>query len=225
MDSRANQGSSAAPQQPPPLAPCDVSALQKCLQENNGDKEKCLKEVQAFQQACSRPTKSPAPRTQQRSRGAPLAGQEAGQTPGGSPAVPRPAGPSSTTAAWPSHDDSHTPAAPRQDTPKAGTPQAGLPEAASPEEDTVLLDFMARQLESLLAEKSRLADENARLARENDSLQDMLSMSMSFEDEEGARRRYRWRRMSSREPAARHARSPSQPTGPTQPSPPSLPCC
>mmetsp|Transcript_43620 Transcript_43620/g.110426 ORF Transcript_43620/g.110426 Transcript_43620/m.110426 type:complete len:164 (+) Transcript_43620:332-823(+) len=101
------------------------------------------------------------------------------------PAVPRPAGPSSTTAAWPSHDDSHTPAAPRQDTPKAGTPQAGLPEAASPEEDTVLLDFMARQLESLLAEKSRLADENARLARENDSLQDMLSMSMSFEDEEG----------------------------------------
>lgn len=50
--------------------------------------------------------------------------------------------------------------------------------------DTEMVDFMARQLEALLAEKARLAEENARLLRENDSLQDMLSMSISFEEED-----------------------------------------
>ena len=32
--------------------PCDVKALQKCLAENKGDKDKCVREVQSFQAAC-----------------------------------------------------------------------------------------------------------------------------------------------------------------------------
>lgn len=35
------------------LSPCDVAALQKCLKENKGDREKCLEEINAFQRACS----------------------------------------------------------------------------------------------------------------------------------------------------------------------------
>ncbi|KAL0052887.1 hypothetical protein WJX82_009202 [Trebouxia sp. C0006] len=35
-------------------SPCDVLALQKCLEQNKGDRKKCAQEVQAFQQACSK---------------------------------------------------------------------------------------------------------------------------------------------------------------------------
>ena len=35
-------------------SPCDVLALQKCLEQNKGDRKKCVQEVQAFQQACSK---------------------------------------------------------------------------------------------------------------------------------------------------------------------------
>lgn len=50
-----------------------------------------------------------------------------------------------------------------------------------------LTDLMARQLETLLAEKAKLAQENARLARENNTLHDMLTFSMaSMEEEDGA---------------------------------------
>uniref|UniRef100_A0A061SFJ6 CHCH domain-containing protein n=1 Tax=Tetraselmis sp. GSL018 TaxID=582737 RepID=A0A061SFJ6_9CHLO len=37
------------------LSPCDVAALKKCLEENNGDQNKCLKEIKAFEQSCARP--------------------------------------------------------------------------------------------------------------------------------------------------------------------------
>ncbi|EFN53153.1 hypothetical protein CHLNCDRAFT_136927 [Chlorella variabilis] len=36
------------------LSPCDVAALQKCLKENKGDRQKCLEEITAFQRACSK---------------------------------------------------------------------------------------------------------------------------------------------------------------------------
>lgn len=39
---------------PAALSPCDVKALQKCLEENNGDHKKCLQHVQAFQVSCSK---------------------------------------------------------------------------------------------------------------------------------------------------------------------------
>ncbi len=38
----------------PQLSPCDVAALQKCLESNKGDRAKCLQEITAFQQACSK---------------------------------------------------------------------------------------------------------------------------------------------------------------------------
>mmetsp|Transcript_40319 Transcript_40319/g.114149 ORF Transcript_40319/g.114149 Transcript_40319/m.114149 type:complete len:212 (-) Transcript_40319:17-652(-) len=62
--------------------------------------------------------------------------------------------------------------------------------AASREDEDAVVEFMAKQLEALLAEKARLAEDNARLLRENSSLHDILSISMSFdggeaEDEDG----------------------------------------
>ena len=37
------------------VSPCDVAALQKCLETNQGNREKCAKEIAAFQTACSKP--------------------------------------------------------------------------------------------------------------------------------------------------------------------------
>lgn len=34
------------------VAPCNVKALKRCLEENGGNKDKCLKEVQAFAASC-----------------------------------------------------------------------------------------------------------------------------------------------------------------------------
>ena len=49
-------------------------------------------------------------------------------------------------------------------------------------EDDAVVEFMVKQLGVLLAEKARLAEDNARLLRENSSLHDILSISMSFDD-------------------------------------------
>jgi cell division septum initiation protein DivIVA len=45
-------------------------------------------------------------------------------------------------------------------------------------------DLMAKQLQALLKEKSKLAQENARLERENDSLHNILSYSLAAQDED-----------------------------------------
>jgi hypothetical protein len=36
------------------LSPCDVQALKSCLEKNNNDGARCLKEIQAFQKACGK---------------------------------------------------------------------------------------------------------------------------------------------------------------------------
>lgn len=43
------------------LSPCDVAALEKCLKENKGDREKCLEEINAFQRACGKAKPAAAP--------------------------------------------------------------------------------------------------------------------------------------------------------------------
>jgi len=47
-----------------------------------------------------------------------------------------------------------------------------------------ITDFMAAQLAALLAEKAKLAQDNARLLRENTTLQDMLTIGLGSDDEE-----------------------------------------
>lgn len=44
------------------LSPCDVEALKKCLQDNNGDRVKCESQIQAFKSSCS--LKKPNPSLQ-----------------------------------------------------------------------------------------------------------------------------------------------------------------
>lgn len=36
------------------LSPCDVEALKACLERNNNDGARCVKEIQAFQRACGK---------------------------------------------------------------------------------------------------------------------------------------------------------------------------
>ncbi|XP_059434274.1 uncharacterized protein LOC132167346 isoform X1 [Corylus avellana] len=35
------------------MSPCDVEALKKCLEENNGDYVKCQSQIEAFKSSCS----------------------------------------------------------------------------------------------------------------------------------------------------------------------------
>ena len=59
------------------------------------------------------------------------------------------------------------------------------PEPLSPQGDPdPITDLMAKQLETLLNEKSRLAQDNARLQRENTTLHDMLSFSFGPEEDD-----------------------------------------
>ena len=39
-------------------SPCNVEALKKCLEQNNGDHSKCKKEVEAFSSSCGAASKS-----------------------------------------------------------------------------------------------------------------------------------------------------------------------
>ncbi len=39
-------------------SPCDVQALKKCLEQNNGDHSKCRKEVEAFSSSCGAAAKA-----------------------------------------------------------------------------------------------------------------------------------------------------------------------
>lgn len=48
------------------MSPCDVKALQKCLEENDGNHLKCIKLVQEFQQACGQPKADAGKKTQAR---------------------------------------------------------------------------------------------------------------------------------------------------------------
>uniref|UniRef100_A0A0A0L2G8 CHCH domain-containing protein n=1 Tax=Cucumis sativus TaxID=3659 RepID=A0A0A0L2G8_CUCSA len=41
-------------------SPCDVEALKKCLQENNGDRVKCESQIQAFMFSCSLKKSNPS---------------------------------------------------------------------------------------------------------------------------------------------------------------------
>ncbi len=41
------------------VTPCDVKALQACLEQNGGDRSKCQRELAAFQSACGRPREPP----------------------------------------------------------------------------------------------------------------------------------------------------------------------
>mmetsp|Transcript_37847 Transcript_37847/g.67855 ORF Transcript_37847/g.67855 Transcript_37847/m.67855 type:complete len:458 (-) Transcript_37847:386-1759(-) len=61
--------------------------------------------------------------------------------------------------------------------------EGGGGRAVEPEPDPIT-DLMACQLEALLAEKSKLAQDNARLLRENTTLQDMLTIGLGSDDEE-----------------------------------------
>ncbi len=38
-----------------PRSPCDVAALKRCLDENNGDHKKCKHLVEAFESSCRKP--------------------------------------------------------------------------------------------------------------------------------------------------------------------------
>ncbi|CAL8462472.1 g2005 [Coccomyxa elongata] len=41
-----------------PRSPCDVAALKRCLDENNGDHKKCKHLVEAFESSCSKPNQA-----------------------------------------------------------------------------------------------------------------------------------------------------------------------
>lgn len=43
------------------MSACDVEALKKCLEENNGDQTKCRSQIEAFKNACSIKKPSPSP--------------------------------------------------------------------------------------------------------------------------------------------------------------------
>ncbi|TPX58622.1 hypothetical protein PhCBS80983_g03005 [Powellomyces hirtus] len=43
---------SLPPQKADPTVVCDSRELQECLQKNNGDRSKCLKEWEDFKKAC-----------------------------------------------------------------------------------------------------------------------------------------------------------------------------
>ncbi|KAM6586881.1 hypothetical protein CsatA_009486 [Cannabis sativa] len=59
MDEKMELASTEGPKKK--ISACDVEALQKCLQENNGDYFKCQPHVEAFKSSCTfkKPTQSP----------------------------------------------------------------------------------------------------------------------------------------------------------------------
>jgi hypothetical protein len=48
MDERAESNSAKKI-----MSPCDIEALKKCLEENNGDYVKCQSQIEAFKSSCS----------------------------------------------------------------------------------------------------------------------------------------------------------------------------
>ena len=62
--------------------------------------------------------------------------------------------------------------------------QQQRPRGGGPGDPDPITDLMAKQLEALLTEKSKLAQENARLERENNNLHDILTYSLAAQDEE-----------------------------------------
>ncbi|KAF4351178.1 hypothetical protein CsatB_002850 [Cannabis sativa] len=59
MDEKMELASTEGPKKK--ISACDVEALKKCLQENNGDYFKCQPHVEAFKSSCTfkKPTQSP----------------------------------------------------------------------------------------------------------------------------------------------------------------------